>query len=46
MNEIQNKIGDLPIPDVRKAVYKLVKSETIAHSPDKTYRKYWLVKKK
>jgi ATP-dependent DNA helicase RecG len=45
MNEIQSKIGDLPIADVRKAVYKLVKLETIAHSSDKTYRKYWMAKK-
>jgi len=44
MNQIQSKIGDLPIIDIRKAVYKLVKSGTISHSPDKTYRKYWLAK--
>lgn len=45
VNEIQGKLGDVPIEDVRKSVYKLVKSGILEHSSDKTYRKYWLAKK-
>jgi ATP-dependent DNA helicase RecG len=45
VNEIQNKLGDVAIEDVRKSVYKLVAEGIIEHSPDKTYRKYWMAKK-
>ncbi len=44
-NEIQSKLGDISIDDVRRSIYKLVKSGSLDHSPDKTYRKYWLAKK-
>ncbi|MBL0049670.1 MAG: putative DNA binding domain-containing protein [Bacteroidetes bacterium] len=45
MQELHAKIGDVAIEDVRKTVYKLVKASILEHSPDKTYRKYWLAKK-
>lgn len=45
VNEIQSKLGDVAVEDVRKSVYKLVAEGTIEHSPDKTYRKYWVAKK-
>lgn len=43
--EIQTKLGDITIEDVRKSIYKLVKMGSLEHSSDKTYRKYWLAKK-
>jgi ATP-dependent DNA helicase RecG len=44
-NEIQQKLGDITIEDVRKSIYKLVELASIEHSEGKTYRKYWLAKK-
>jgi len=41
-NEIQNKLGDVPLADIRKSVYKLVKEGVLKHTNGKTFRKYWL----
>jgi len=45
INELHNKLGDVSVEDIRKTVYRLVKEEVLEHSPDKTYRKYWVAKK-
>ncbi len=44
-NEIQLKLGDVTIEDVRKSIYKLVELGILEHSNGKTYRKYFLAKK-
>ncbi len=44
ISQLHEKLGDVALADVRKVVYKLVKEGVLAHTPDKTYRKYWLVK--
>ena len=46
ISEIANRIPEVSYKDLQKAVYDLVKEERILHSSDKTYRKYWLAKKK
>jgi len=43
--EIQIRLEEVPIEDIRKCIYKMVKNGELEHSNDKTYRKYWLVKK-
>ena len=45
VNEIQKRLEDVPIEDVRKCIYKMVKENILEHTKDKTYRKYWLAKK-
>jgi len=40
--QIQEKIADVSIEDVRKAIYRMVSDGVLSHTPDKTYRKYWL----
>jgi ATP-dependent DNA helicase RecG len=45
MNELHGKLGDIDIDDVKKVVYRLVKEGILGHTPDRTYRKYWLAKK-
>lgn len=45
VNEIQLKLGDITIADVRKAVYQMVKTGILEHTGGKTYRKYQLAKK-
>lgn len=45
VNEIHKKIGDVPLADIRKAIYKMAAGGILDHSKDKTYRKYWLAKK-
>jgi hypothetical protein len=45
MQELHNKLGDVALEDVRKTVYSLANEGILEHSPDKTYRKYWLAKK-
>jgi ATP-dependent DNA helicase RecG len=45
MNELQRKLGDVPLEDVKKLVYRLTKAGILEHTPDRTYRKYWLAKK-
>ncbi len=42
IREIQKRIPDVDFKDIQKAIYKMVKSGVLLHSPDKTYRKYWL----
>ncbi|MBK5215148.1 MAG: hypothetical protein JJE55_15995 [Flavobacteriaceae bacterium] len=43
--EVQKRLEDVPIEDVRKCMYKMVKEGVLEHSKDKTYRKYWMAKK-
>lgn len=43
--DIQKRLEDVPIEDIRKKVYAMVRKGVLAHTPDKTYRKYWLAKK-
>jgi len=43
--DIQKRLEDVPLQDIRKKVYAMVKKGVLDHSPDKTYRKYWLAKK-
>lgn len=43
--DIQNKLGDVTLEDVRKVVYKLVRDGILEHTSDKSHRKYWLAKK-
>jgi len=45
MSELHSKLGDVALEDVKKVVYKLVKQGILDHTPDRTYRKYWLAKK-
>lgn len=45
ISEIQKRIVDVPIEDIRKHIYQLVKDELLEHSGGKTYRKYWLKQK-
>lgn len=45
MDEIQKHLVDVPLEEIRKCVYKMVKGGTLEHSASKTYRKYWLAKK-
>jgi ATP-dependent DNA helicase RecG len=40
--DIHKRLVDVPLEDVRKKVYLLVKKGVLLHTPDKTYRKYWL----
>lgn len=43
--EIQSRIPDVREKDLRKALYALADEGILEHSPDKSYRKYWLAKK-
>lgn len=43
--DIQKRLEDVPLQDIRKKVYAMVKKGILEHTPDKTYRKYWLAKK-
>ena len=43
--DIQKRLEDVPLQDIRKKVYTMVKKGILEHTPDKTYRKYWLAKK-
>ena len=43
--EIQKRLVEVPIEDIRKTIYKMVKKGELEHTNDKTYRKYWLAKK-
>jgi ATP-dependent DNA helicase RecG len=45
MEDIQSRIPDVNIADLRKAVYELVKDGVLSHSGGKTYRQYFLAKK-
>ncbi len=42
IREIHNRIGDIDFKDLQKTIYKMVKDNKIKHTPDKTYRKYFL----
>lgn len=44
-NEIKKRLEEVPIEDIRKVIYKMVKKGELEHTNDKTYRKYWLAKK-
>ncbi|MCK5742754.1 MAG: putative DNA binding domain-containing protein [Chlorobi bacterium] len=46
ISDIQNRIIDIPIKELRKIVYKMVKEGTIAHDGGTKFRKYSLAKKK
>ena len=43
--EIHSRIPDVDLTELRKAVCSLVKEDILLHTQDKTYRKYYLVKK-
>ena len=43
IREIHKRIPDVDIKDLRKIIYKMVNDGILHHTPDKTYRKYWLV---
>lgn len=43
--EIQRHLVDIPLIEIRKCVYKMVREGILDHSDTKTYRKYWLAKK-
>ncbi len=45
INDIQKKLVDVCIEDLRKAIYSMVRAGILEHTRDKTYRKYWLAKK-
>jgi len=45
VNHIHRQFEEVLLKDVRKAVYSLVSEGVLDHSPGKTYRIYWLVKK-
>lgn len=45
IRQIHDRIHDVDFKDIRKALYNMVKNSIVDHSPDKTYRKYWLAKK-
>ncbi len=42
IREIHNRIPDVDYKDLQRTIYKMVKEGILFHSPDKTYRKYWL----
>ncbi|MDY0078678.1 MAG: ATP-binding protein [Bacteroidales bacterium] len=42
LREIHNRNPDVNYKDLQKIIYKMVKDGILSHSPDKTYRKYWL----
>ncbi|SHG16270.1 ATP-dependent DNA helicase RecG [Salegentibacter echinorum] len=44
-NEIRKRLEEVPIEDIRKIIYKMVRKGELEHTKDKTYRKYWLAKK-
>jgi ATP-dependent DNA helicase RecG len=46
MNELQQKLGDAPLSDVRKCIYKMVKDETLHVEGGKKNRTYKVAKKK
>jgi ATP-dependent DNA helicase RecG len=43
--QLNEQFGEITVEDIRKAVYSLVADGTLAHSPGKTHRIYWLAKK-
>ncbi|MET3114604.1 ATP-dependent DNA helicase RecG [Pedobacter sp. CG_S7] len=43
--DIHKRLEDVPIEDIRKLVYAMVKKDILEHSGGKTYRTYHLVKK-
>jgi ATP-dependent DNA helicase RecG len=45
MVEVQKHLVDVPLEEIRKCVYKMVKGSILEHTSSKTYRKYWLSKK-
>jgi ATP-dependent DNA helicase RecG len=46
MNELQQKLGDAPLSDVRKCIYKMVKDEILHVEGGKKNRTYKVAKKK
>ena len=42
IKEIHQRIPDVNYKDLQKSIYQMVKSKVLLHTPDKTYRKYWL----
>jgi ATP-dependent DNA helicase RecG len=42
IRDIHKRLPDVDFKDLQKTVYKLVKDGKIKHTPDKTYRKYFL----
>lgn len=46
IRDIQRRIQDVPLRDIRKAVYELVAKGALEHSAAKKTRVYWLAKKK
>jgi ATP-dependent DNA helicase RecG len=45
LEKIMTRLEDVPKQDIQKMLYRMVKKGVLEHSPDKTYRQYWLVKK-
>jgi ATP-dependent DNA helicase RecG len=45
ISEIHRRLEEVPIEDIRKRVYNMVKIGILGHSSDKTYRKYIMAKK-
>jgi ATP-dependent DNA helicase RecG len=43
--DVYKRLEDVPIEDIRKKVYSMVKKGILEHTTDKTYRRYWLAKK-
>lgn len=42
IKEIHKRIPDVDLKDLRKTVYQMAKEGILLHTPDKTYRKYWM----
>lgn len=42
IREVHSRLPDVNFKDLQKIIYKMVKDGALLHSPDKTYRKYWL----
>ncbi len=46
ITDIHHRLEDVPISDIRKTVYKMVANNVLSHSGGKTYRTYFMAKKK
>lgn len=42
IRDIHHRLPDIDLKDLRKVIYQMVKNGVLLHTPDKTYRKYWL----
>lgn len=45
IKEVSSRLGDVPMEDLRKCIYNMVREDVLEYSGGKTYRKYKLAKK-